>query len=202
MPSLQPQTARGEIIGVLLAAGASSRFGRAKLLTPLADGRPLAAAAARTLRAVLPGCIAVLRPEDGALAALLGSLGLGILVNPRAEAGMGTSLALGVEACPNVAGWVIALADMPCIQVATVRRVVDALAEGALLAAPRHAGRRGHPVGFSVRLHDELAALNGDEGAAAVLKRYPDSLQLLDVDDPGIHIDVDSPADLASGVLI
>jgi molybdenum cofactor cytidylyltransferase len=198
----QPQASCRGIIGVLLAGGASSRFGRCKLLASLPDGRPLVEPATRTLRAVLPLCIAVVRPQDQALGALLGSLGMGLVFNSRAEAGMGTSLALGVKTCPRAAGWVIALADMPCIQVATVRRVADALAQGALLAAPRHAGRRGHPVGFSVRLYDELAALNGDEGAAAILKRYPDSLQLLDVDDPGIHIDVDSPADLALGVLI
>jgi len=185
-----------EIVGILLAAGASARFGRPKLLAPLPGGQPLAEAAARTLISVLPQSIAVVRPGDSALAALFRHLGLHIVINSRPDRGMGASLALGVQTRPNAAGWVIALGDMPCIEPRTVQRVTDALCAGASLAAPRYDGQRGHPVGFSPRFYQNLAALSGDTGAGSILGRHARELVLLDVKDPGVHLDVDSPSDL------
>ena len=95
-------------------------------------------------------------------------------------------------------GWVVALADMPCIGVPTLRRVAEAIAGGAALAAPVHAGRRGHPVGFAARWKDALLALEGDEGARAILRQHAALLQTLQTDDPGVLQDVDTPADLAA----
>jgi molybdenum cofactor cytidylyltransferase len=70
------------------------------------------------------------------------------------------------------------------------------LLDGAVLVAPFHAGRRGHPVGFAAGLGAELLAANGDAGARDILARHASSLTRLDVDDPGILIDVDTPGDL------
>ncbi|MGE5712793.1 MAG: nucleotidyltransferase family protein, partial [Betaproteobacteria bacterium] len=90
-------------------------------------------------------------------------------------------------------GWVIALADMPAIQPDTLRRVVDALKAGAATVAPTYRGRRGHPVGFSAAMRSELLASAGDIGARSVLARHPP--QLIEVDDPGVLYDVDTPED-------
>ncbi len=114
----------------------------------------------------------------------------------RADEGMGASLACGVQAAAAADGWIIALADMPWVATATIASVRDAIAGGALLAAPFHDGRRGHPVGFGRACYRELAALTGDEGARAVVMRHARELQRIDVDDPGVLRDVDTPADL------
>jgi len=92
------------------------------------------------------------------------------------------------------------LADMPFIQDSTLRRAVQALETGALLVAPFHAGQRGHPVGFHSRFRDELLALSGDAGARAILARHAAALTRFDVDDAGVVLDVDTPADLAGMV--
>lgn len=190
------------IVGVLLAAGQGRRFGADKLLQPLADGTPVAVAAARALKAACPCSIAVLRPEQDALAALLEAEGLTVVRCAAARSGMGHSLAAGVAAGSlawgDVDGWLVALADMPCIGVPTLRRVAQALAGGAALAAPTYAGRRGHPVGFAARWKDALLALEGDEGARAILRQHAALLQTFDTDDPGVLQDVDTPADLAA----
>jgi molybdenum cofactor cytidylyltransferase len=67
---------------------------------------------------------------------------------------------------------------------------------------PQHAvvfaqyqGRRGHPVGFAAELFSELVQLTGDEGARRVAARYPSFG--VEVDDPGVLIDVDTADDLA-----
>ena len=53
---------------------------------------------------------------------------------------------------------------------------------------------RGHPVGFAAELYSELVTLSGDEGARRLVARYP--AQGIEVDDPGVLIDVDTEADL------
>lgn len=184
------------VVGILLAAGSSRRFGSNKLLAPLADGTPLAVAAASRLIAAVPGSIAVVRPGDDALAALLAGEGLRIVECAEAEWGMGHSLAAGVAAAHAADAWLIALADMPSIKISTIAGLVARLHAGSALVAPFHTGRRGHPVGFAAGFGAELLSLRGDAGARYLLARHASSLTRLDVDDPGILVDVDIPGDL------
>lgn len=188
--------------GVLLAAGLGQRFDpsgtRSKLLALLPDGTPVAVAAARRLAAATVGVIAVVRPGAEKLAILLNEAGCQVVYAPDAVRGMGASLAAGVSASPDANSWLVALADMPWIAASTYEAVARALdADGASIVAPVHRGLRGHPVGFAERHYDALAALDGDTGARALFAREP--VTLLDVDDPGILRDVDTPADLARG---
>ncbi|MHB8797608.1 MAG: nucleotidyltransferase family protein [Thermoanaerobaculia bacterium] len=185
------------IVGVLLAAGAGTRFGGGKLLAPLPDGTPVGVRAARSLRAGVDRAIAVVRPEDVPLAAVLSSEGLEILAFPRADEGMGASLAFGVGQVPDASGWIVALADMPFVRPSTVGAVRRALENGDLVVAPSFRGRRGHPVGFGARLFDDLTRLSGDEGARALLVRLKNQVVLLECDDAGVLRDVDTVEDLS-----
>jgi molybdenum cofactor cytidylyltransferase len=195
------------LVGILLAAGRATRFGGDKLLarlepTPQCAGRGgerVGALACRHLLEALPRVIAVVRPDDAALAAALGAAGASIVRCANADAGMGASLACGVRAAREAGGWVVALADMPWIAPATIARVAAALAQGATVAAPYHRGQRGHPVGFGTDCYAALAALGGDDGAKSVVAAFGDSLARIEVDDPGTLRDVDRRSDLDSG---
>jgi len=189
-----------DIAGILLAAGRSERFGGHKLLTSLPDGTLLAVRAAHTLKRALPRVLAVIRPGDTALSRCFQQEGLEVLECPEAERGMGHSLAAGVAALADAGAWLVALADMPFIGEPTCRRIVQAIADGAELAVPVYRGRRGHPVGFSAVYRDRLLALDGDRGARDLLAANVDRLRLIEVDDPGILRDVDSPDDLQDAV--
>jgi molybdenum cofactor cytidylyltransferase len=188
------------VTGILLAAGAGRRFGvhrgGHKLLQVLPDGEPLGVAAGRNLVAVLPDSIAVVRAGDRVLAAALGAIGLRIVEHPGADDGLGTSLAAGVAATPNAAGWLIALGDMPWVQPETILALTEALAAGATLVAPLYAGRRGHPVGFAAVWGDRLMSLKGDQGARDLIAAHSGQLVLLPTQDPGVLLDVDTLADL------
>lgn len=208
------------VVGILLAAGRGVRFGGNKLLAlpgsemarPGAqaqaasglgaqrglDGECVGAVACRNLLAVLPRVIAVVRPDDGALAAALGASGARIVRCARADEGMGASLACGVAGAPHAQGWIIALADMPWVAPQTIARVAAAITEGAPVAVPFYRGERGHPVGFGRVCYEALAALGGDEGAKSIIAAHRDGLARVDVDDPGILRDIDTPADLGS----
>jgi molybdenum cofactor cytidylyltransferase len=184
----------GPIVGILLAAGRSARFGRDKLLVALADGTPMAIAALGNLAAAVDSVVAVVRPGDAEIATALAAQGARITECPRAAEGMGESLAWGVRAAPAVRGWVIALADMPWISSAMISRIVGALRAGGAIAAPSWQGRRGHPVGFAADYYGELIALSGDEGARPVVGRH--EVTLIPAQDAGVLRDVDMPADL------
>ncbi|MFZ2973519.1 MAG: nucleotidyltransferase family protein [Ferribacterium limneticum] len=182
-----------QIVGILLAAGSSRRFGADKRLHPLPDGTPMALASARNLAAVCSRTIVVIRPDDTALASLLATEGLETVVCAEAEQGMGHSLACGVAASADAAGWLVALADMPYIQPASYHAVLDAMQGGAALARPIHNGCPGHPVAFAAAYRPELLALTGDQGGKAIIEANPVALVLCTVDDPGVLKDVDQP---------
>ena len=184
------------ICGMFLAAGASRRFGSDKLLHPLDDGRPVALTALAHLRAVIPQVIAVVRPGVPALEDRLGAAGATVVLCADADEGMGTSLATAVRASGAASGWVVALADMPYILPQTIEAIATALAAGAAIVAPTYHGVRGHPVGLSSQFRAQLEALRGDAGARSILKLNEASVTLIDVDDPGVCRDIDTPADL------
>lgn len=195
MPDREPAET---IVGILLAAGSSRRFGADKLLQAMADGRSLAETAGGNLLAACNRTLALVAPHsDRELIAQLRRAGLEIVEAAQAQDGMGATLAAGASASARAAGWVVALADMPAIRPASIAAVVRALRGGASIAAPWHRGRRGHPVGFSAQWFDSLAGLTGDSGARGVLDAHADHLTRVEVDDPGIVFDVDTAADLA-----
>lgn len=185
-----------EIMAILLAAGAGSRFGGDKLLHPLPDGVAIGAHAARNLLAAGIGVTAVVKPGDFPLADMLEQEGCHVTVCRDAARGMAASLAHGVAQTRSADGWIVALGDMPAIRPETIGSVVRALREGAEIAAPAYHGERGHPVGFSARFRDELMALSGDSGARAVLQRNAARVRLIESGDPGVLHDIDRRDDV------
>lgn len=183
-------------VGILLAAGAGSRFGGDKLLAPL-RGKPLVRHAIDALRPALTEIIAVVRPGSEALTVLLAQAGARVAVCEEASHGMGHSLACGARLVPADTNLLIALGDMPAVAPDTIARIIAALDGGAAVAVPCHHGRRGHPVGFAARLVPTLQALTQDQGARSVLLANADAVQEIPVDDPGVLADVDTAADLA-----
>jgi molybdenum cofactor cytidylyltransferase len=190
-------TADRPLVAILLAAGAGTRFGGGKLLHPLADGVAIAAHAARNLREAGLEVVAVARPGDFPLADMLEQEGCHVTFCAEAVKGMGHSLAHGVASARDASGWVVALADMPQVRPSTIVSLAEAVTRGAVAAAPVYEGSRGHPVAFTAALAGELIALTGDTGARAVLERHKGKLALIDVDDPGVVVDIDAKADLA-----
>lgn len=186
------------ICALLLAGGSGERFGGDKLAATLADGTPVALAAARPLLAHCDQVLAVLRPGREALGERLRAAGCEVLTSDRTREGMGASLAAGVAATPGADAWLVALADMPAIAPATVLALTAHLRAGEGIVVPEYRGQRGHPVGFAARFGAELRALGGDTGARGVLRAHAQAVVRVAVADPGILRDVDTPADLAA----
>lgn len=185
---------------VVLAAGRGQRFrGQGhKLEQSLGDGTVLS----RTLDQAIATQLRVVVVTTQALAAQVGRLVAlrDMVVMPDLDrlgrplpVGMGHSIAAGVSATGDAQGWLILPGDMPLVRSASLLAVAEVLAHEPIAYA-QYRGRRGHPVGFSAELYSELAALEGDEGARRLLARYP--AQAVELDDPGVLIDVDTTEDL------
>ncbi|MEB0058840.1 MULTISPECIES: nucleotidyltransferase family protein [unclassified Variovorax] len=113
--------------------------------------------------------------------------------------GMGDSIAAAVRATSDAAGWLILPGDLPLVQSTTLRAVAAALSAAVHAAQPRFRGERGHPVGFAAACFAQLSALEGNLGAAPVLRalRAAGAVVDVEVEDIGIVTDVDTPDALA-----
>jgi molybdenum cofactor cytidylyltransferase len=191
---------RSQVAGVLLAAGTGSRFGDANKLLATLDGEPLVRHAARTLLdAGLDPVVAVVGHEGDRVAGALDGVGVRVVENDAYREGQATSVRAGVEALgPDVDAVVFALGDMPRVDPASVRALVDVYEESRWTAlAAAVAGERGNPVLFDRTHFDALVAVSGDRGGRHVLRRG-DRSALVETGDPGVRRDVDTPADLDS----
>jgi len=184
------------VVGLLLAAGSSQRFNGHKLLHPLHDNIPIALRAAQNLLDAVPNSTAVIRKGDKALYQLLSTTTINIIENPHATQGISSSIVCGVQSQLNADGWIIALADMPYIPTQIIQQVADAINAGANIVAPRYKNRRGHPVGFSKNLQNNLLRLHGDTGAKTLIDDQINDVQFIDVKNEGVLKDIDSRNDI------
>ncbi|WP_417697667.1 nucleotidyltransferase family protein [Pseudomonas sp.] len=104
--------------------------------------------------------------------------------------GLGDSIAAGVQACPDLDGWLIVLGDMPFILPSSIEQVVAQISEDGI-SVPVLAGEYGHPVGFGGAFGPQLMALTADRGAKGLFTGA--RVVEVAVDDPGVVWDVDVP---------
>jgi molybdenum cofactor cytidylyltransferase len=184
------------VVGVLLAAGTSSRFGDRNKLLAEVDGTPVVRRAAETLiDSRVDAVTVVVGHEADRVRAALSGLDVTIVGNPDYRAGQSTSVRAGVEAVRDRAdAAVFALGDMPFVAPAAVDALVEAYLAGAGDAlAVACDGERGNPALFDARHFDRLAGVRGDTGGRAILREEG---VLVETGDPGVRRDVDTPEDL------
>ena len=188
------------IPGIILAAGQSSRMGGSKALLPLSPGGSTFVAA--LIRSLLDGGIAdvlvVGRPDDSALRDEAERGGARFVGNPRHELGQLSSLLAGLNVAdrPGVTGVLVTPVDAPRIAAGSVAALVQAFREsGAPVVRPVHEGRHGHPVIFSRAVFDALRSADFSVGAKAVVRAQGDRVMNVEIADPAVLDDIDTPAD-------
>ena len=204
------------IVGLVLAAGKSTRFGADKRKSLLPNGQFVLAQSIQRARSELDQIIVVLRATDQQFASELESQfndpSISYYLAPDADKGMAHSLANAINSLTEnprpLEGCVIFLGDMPYLSGETVVQLLTTFkhhqsenpivvpviqqttAQGAKTRLP------GHPVMFSSAYFAELTQLSGDSGAKSVITRHNEHVVRIEVNDLGILKDVDRPSDI------
>lgn len=187
------------VVALLLAAGESKRMGRNKLLMPL-QGKPLVRRALESLLASAVDQITVVlghQAEETAQAIKpvisCNPDRVTTVLNQDFAQGMSTSIRAGLKdlsrECQAV---MIALADEPFVEPQVIDVLITAYRERkGDIVVPTFQGRMGHPALFDRKYFPELSALKGDVGARSVVQAHKQELASLEVNQPGILLDVD-----------
>jgi molybdenum cofactor cytidylyltransferase len=121
-----------------------------------------------------------------------------VVHNPNWRRGQLSSIKAGLRALPRDAcAAIIHLTDHPTVSAETFTAVAEAYRQSRKpIAIARHDGHRGHPVLFDRALFAELLDAPEDQGARVVVNADASRIVYVDVEDPGILLDLDTPEEL------
>ncbi len=190
------------VVGIILAAGASSRMGRPKALLPIGGDTFVTRVCRTLLKAGVDDLVVVAGPEHEAIADALAAAGLParVVENRRRDEGQLSSVLAGLAVAdrPGVDAVLVHLVDAPLVRPETARAVLDAfLRTHAPIVRPAVGQRHGHPVLFARGVFDELRRADPAIGAKAIVRAHAAEVCNVPVDDDGACRDIDTPEDYA-----
>src|SRR5436309_7021084 len=189
------------IPAIVLAAGRSSRMGRAKAMLPLGEGDTFLTRVVRTLHtAGVDDVVVVVGHDAEAIIGSFGASGLAarFVINREYDRGQLSSLVagLGVVDRPGVIAVLVTLVDVPLVSASTVRAVLDHYwRTRAPIVRPTSGTRHGHPLLIDRLLFHQLRAADPDAGAKTVVRAHASTVGDLASDDEGAFLDIDTPED-------
>ncbi|HEY4611995.1 MAG TPA: nucleotidyltransferase family protein [Bacteroidota bacterium] len=182
---------------VILAAGASSRFGSPKQLLPY-NGKPLVRHIAEiVLHSKARSASIVLGAEQANIQAALAGLSLSLVTNSDWREGIGSSVRAGIASLPEtVDAAIFVLCDQPLVTSDLIDAIIDSHATtGKPIVATEYSRTRGVPALFARKLFSELLLLRGDRGAKSVIAHHAN--EVASIPFPGGSVDIDTPEDLS-----
>ncbi|MCF7833006.1 MAG: nucleotidyltransferase family protein [Candidatus Marinimicrobia bacterium] len=178
------------VCGVILAAGYSSRVGDFKPALNI-FGKSILQRSIESMSDLCGQVIVVGGHEIEKIIEIVGDISkVKIVKNEHVELGMFSSVRVGV-AHVNADRFFVLPGDQPVVRKSTFETLLE---KGGDIIIPRFKGKKGHPVLFSAHCISEILALPD----TAILRNYIHSkkdVKILDVDDPGIGMDVDTSED-------
>ena len=187
---------------IVLAAGRSSRMGRAKALLPLGSDTFLTRIARTFLDAGVGDVVVVVGHDAEAIVAGFQQSGLParFVVNREYDRGQLSSLVAGLDVVdrPGTAATLVTLVDVPLVSTATVRAVIDAYrTTGVPVVRPTSGSRHGHPLLLDRRLFAALRTADPGIGAKPIVRAHASAAGDLAIDDEGAFTDIDTADDYA-----
>ncbi len=184
----------GKTAAIVLAAGASTRFGSPKQLHSWRGAPLLRQVVLQALAAPVQRVVVVLGAYFDAIAPALAGLPVWVVYNPDWEQGQSASVRAGLRAVgPVVEAALFMLGDQPRQPADLLHHLVNAHRRTlARIVAPRHRGRRGNPVLFDRSLFPELMQITGDRGGRVLFERYQEEIAWVEAGEEVLE-DVDHP---------
>jgi molybdenum cofactor cytidylyltransferase len=189
------------IPAIVLAAGRSSRMGRAKATLPAGDGHTFLTRIVQTfLDADVDDVIVVVGHDAEAIAASFSQSGLParFVVNRDYDRGQLSSLLAGLDVIdrPGVAAVLVTLVDVPLVSPATVRAVIDSYRRTrAPIVRPTSGDRHGHPLLIDRSIFSGLRAADPSTGAKPIVRAHATAAGDIPIDDEGAFTDIDTEED-------
>ncbi len=189
------------IPALVLAAGRSSRMGRAKASLPIDDRDTFLTRIVRTfLAADVDDVVVVVGHEAEAIAATFAESGLParFVVNPAYDRGQLSSLiaGLGLVDRPGVTAVLMTLVDVPFVSESTIRAVIERYRQTkAPIVRPTSGDRHGHPLLIDRSLFDAIRTADPEVGAKPVVRAHASPIGDVEVSDEGAFSDIDTASD-------
>ncbi|MEM3616075.1 MAG: nucleotidyltransferase family protein [Candidatus Methanomethylicia archaeon] len=187
------------ITAIILAAGYSKRFGRNKLLEPIAGKPMIRWTLEATLNSMINEVVVVLGFEAERVYEVIKDLKCRVIVNLEYDIGMSSSVKCGVRSIMSRSEAVLIIpGDYPFIEVETINNVIKKYREThAPIIIATYNGRRGHPILIGRELFQEVLEINEESmGLKAVIRRHENEIVYADAKGMGAITDIDSPEDL------
>lgn len=191
---------------VIPAAGHSSRMGRPKLALALGDRTLLEHAIGALREGGVRHVVVVVGPHVPDLTAIATAAGADVCPLPEPTPDMRSTVERGLQwleeryhpAADDL--WLLAPGDHPGFGPDIVRLLIDAGRAGHSIIVPVHGGRRGHPTAIAWKHVAGIRALPADQGINSYLRKHASDMLELDVAEPGVLLDVDTPEDYQRAV--
>jgi CTP:molybdopterin cytidylyltransferase MocA len=198
LPSLEVNKPE-RFAAIVLAAGMSRRMGRHKPLLPIGDRAMIAHVVDRFPLAGVDSVYVVTGFESANVMAALGSRDVVEVHNANhRDGGMLSSVQCAVRAARDCEAFFLSLGDQPFISPDTLREMMSAFASPeASIVLPSYRGKHGHPILIDSAFADEILSLEPDQTLNDFIKRHTDGTREIDVDDPAVVEDIDTPDDYA-----
>lgn len=185
---------------IILAAGSSRRMGTQKLLLPFGETTMIETVVDHVLSSKIEHVMVVLGPDPETVEAVLAQKDVSFCHNPDHEEGMLSSVICGFRALPEQAETaLIYLGDQPNISAEVTNAVLEAYADelyGIVIPVFNH--RRGHPLLVDMKYRREIETLDLEQGLRALRHHFPEDVLEVEVDEPGILVDIDTREDYSN----
>lgn len=186
------------ITAIILAAGESKRFGSPKQLAKINDQETLIEHLIKTLKNTsIDEIIVVLGAYREEIEKVLPQ-DVRVSVNEEFQKGQTSSLKRALEeVSSDCKHFLVFPVDTPLIKPETINEIINKfILSKAAIGIPTYAEQKGHPPIYDIKLKNEILELEDDEPLYHVNQKFAPTTALIEVLDPGILININTPRDL------
>ncbi len=190
-----------KIMGVILAAGNSTRMGKDNKLLKNIDGTPLIRNIVLEItKSDLDSCSIVLGYQSDKVADVIKDLNIKLILNPLWKEGQASSLKVALNSLTSsYTDVLIMLGDLPGIKSSHINRIIEEHLSSenrrSKITIPSFKGEKGNPVIWGKSFFHELSNLEGDVGGRVLFSQHPAAINLIEMSDPSVVTDTDTPED-------
>ena len=190
-----------KVMGVILAAGNSTRMGKDnKLLRNIGDAPLIRNTAIEMLKSDLDSCSIVLGYQSDKVADVIKDLNINLILNPLWKEGQASSLRAAINTLDSTySDLLIMLGDLPGIKSSHINSIIEEhlLTDNrkSKITIPSFKGQKGNPVIWGRSFFHDLSNLEGDVGGRTLFSEHPAAINILEMNDPWVVKDADTPED-------